>query len=58
MQQEAEYILQNIGTQHYILNGRMDLKIVGAGRLGVRLALLWQAKFPDAKIFENPLRQT
>ena len=38
-------------TQHHILNGRMDLKIVGAGRLGVRLALLWQAKFPDAKIY-------
>jgi len=29
----------------------MDLKIVGAGSLGVRVALLWKSKYPDAKIY-------
>ena len=29
----------------------MDLKIVGAGQLGVRLAVLWKAKFPDSSIY-------
>ena len=28
-----------------------DLKVVGAGHLGVRIALLWQQKFPDAAIY-------
>jgi len=28
-----------------------DLKVVGAGHLGVRLGLLWQARFPNAKIY-------
>ena len=29
----------------------MDLKVVGAGSLGVRVALLWKTKFPGAKIY-------
>jgi len=29
----------------------MDLKVVGAGSLGVRVALLWRTKFPEAKIY-------
>ena len=29
----------------------MDLKVVGAGSLGLRVALLWKAKFPGAKIY-------
>jgi len=29
----------------------MDLKVVGAGVLGVRVALLWKEKHPDAKVY-------
>jgi len=29
----------------------MDLKVVGAGHLGLRIAFLWKQKFPEAKIF-------
>ena len=28
-----------------------NLKIVGAGDLGLRVALMWREKFPDAKIY-------
>ena len=28
-----------------------DLKVVGAGHLGLRVALLWQQKFPESKIY-------
>ena len=29
----------------------MDLKVVGAGRLGCRVAYLWKKKFPESKIY-------
>jgi len=29
----------------------MDLKVVGAGQLGVRLALLWKEKFPKSSVY-------
>jgi len=29
----------------------MSLKVVGAGMLGARVAILWKQKFPDAKIY-------
>ena len=29
----------------------MDLKVVGAGKLGCRVAFLWKQKFPQAKIY-------
>ena len=36
-----------------------NLKVVGAGRLGIRVAILWKEKFPDARIcFKTRSNQT
>ena len=32
-------------------NSTMNLKIVGAGELGIRIAMLWKQKFPDSDVF-------
>ena len=44
-------IVKQPQTKVAVLIFVMDLKIVGAGSLGVRVALLWKSKYPDAKIY-------